>query len=201
MHSSKVCTIGESYAAHNMFPTRDPECHPSRGGWCLSRSCRVSPHPWHVRSGYGWTRCDAWPLFWRREFPPTRGFLGLEHRAPRQDNSLEALILLQTTARGKRIASLRRQTLIRRVAFRGSAQKENVTGLIAHQHILQRVPFLLATVIFLLVFWILGALDGAFGPLVQKKGAVGAPSASCRANSPANSSAVRAGRRCWLANA
>jgi len=140
-------------------------------------------------------------FLWRREFPPTRCFLGLEHRDPRQDNSLEALILLQTTARGKRIASLLRQTLIRRVAFRGSAQKENVTGLIAHQHILQRVPFLLATVIFLLVFWILGALDGAFGPLVQKKGAVGAPSASCRANSPANSSAVRAGRRCWLANA
>jgi len=135
------------------------------------------------------------------ELPSTRFLLGLENRNPRQDESLEALILIQTTARGERIASLLRHALIRRFAFTGVAQKENVTALIDDKQVFQRVTFLLATVIFLLIFWIFWALDRAFGPIVHKRGVVAAPSASGRANSAANSSAVRAGRSPWLANA
>ena len=37
-------------------------------------------------------------LFRGREFPATRCFLGLEDRNPTQEESLEALILIETTA-------------------------------------------------------------------------------------------------------
>src|SRR5207247_3379632 len=118
-------------------------------------------------------------------------------RDPRQEESLEALILIQTAARWQGIARQLRQALIRRFAFIRVAQEGNVTGLIDHEEVFERVTLLLAAVIFFLLLGILRTLDGSCGPIVHKRGHVDVSSVSFLASIAANSSAVRAGRSCW----
>jgi len=136
-----------------------------------------------------------------REFPATRCFLGLDDRDPRQKDSLETLILIQATAGWQGIPGELRHAFIRRVAFIRVAQEGNVTGLLDHEEVFERVTLLLATVLFFLLLRIFRTLDRSFGPVLHKRGEATAASVSCRVNIAANSSAVRAGRRCWSAKA
>ena len=139
-------------------------------------------------------------LRWGKLFS-TRFLLGLDNRDAGQDESLEALILIQTTTSWQGIARQLRQALIRRVAFTRVAQEENVTGLIDHKEVFERVALLFATVILVLLLGIFRALDRSFGPIVHNRGDVEASSDSCRASIVAKSSAVRTGRSFWSANA
>jgi hypothetical protein len=127
------------------------------------------------------------------ELPSTRGFLGLEDRDPMLEESLEALILIQTAARWQGIARQLRQALLRRFAFTGVAQEANVTRLIDHEEVVERVTLLLATVILLLLFGIFRAVARTFGAIMPKRGVVDLPSVACVSNIAANSAAVRAG--------
>lgn len=135
------------------------------------------------------------------EFPSTRCLLGLEARDPMQEESLEALILIPTTTGWPGVARQLRQALIRGFAFTGVAQEKNVTGLIDHEKVLERVTLLLATVILLLVLRVLRALDGSFGPIVDQKGDSEGLSDWCVVSIAAKSSAVRAGSSAWSARA
>ena len=44
-----------------------------------------------------------------------------------------------------------------------------MTGLLDHEEVFERVTFLLAAVIFLLVLWVLRTLDGPFSPIMKKR--------------------------------
>lgn len=140
-------------------------------------------------------------FFRRSELPATRGFLGLEDRDPMQEESLEALILIQTTAGWQRIALQLCNALIRGFPFIGVAQKENVTGLINHEEVLERVTLLLATIILFLILGIFWALDWSFGPVLHKRGGDEGLSDWCVVSIAAKSPAVRAGSSPWSARA
>ena len=114
-------------------------------------------------------------FFRGREFPTPRFFLGLKNRDTREDEPLKAHILIEATPRGKRIAGQLRETLLMRFAFSRITQEHNVTGIIDHQEVFDRVTFLLPTVILLLLLGIFRALDRAFRPIMQKRGDVEAP--------------------------
>jgi hypothetical protein len=133
------------------------------------------------------------PLFRGRQFSSRRFFLGLDDCDARQDESLEALILIQTSPRGQGIAGQFCQVFIRRFAFIGMAQEANVTHLIDYDEVFACVTLLLATVILLLLLGIGWALNRAFGPLMPHRGAVEGPSVGCIASIVAKASAVRAG--------
>ena len=87
------------------------------------------------------------------------------------------------------------------LALISGAQQANVTGLIDHEQVFDRVALLLATIIFLLVLGISRAVDRAFSAIMPKRGGMGTPSARGLASSMAKSSAVRAGSRSCRANA
>ena len=135
------------------------------------------------------------------EVPTTRFFLGLHDRHPWQEESLEPLILIQTTPEGQGIGCHLRQADIRCFAFTGRTQEANVTALIDYEAVFERVTLLLATVVFFLLLRILRTLDGSLSTIMPKRGAVEGTSVSGLASSAANSSAVRAGRRSWSAKA
>ena len=162
------------------------------------------PVPFHTTNGMFNTDSDRRDatisrFLWRGEFTPTRFFLGLEHHDTGQQESLEAHILIETTARWQRITCQIRHALIMRSAFTGSTQEANVTAFIDHEEVFERVAFLLATVVLLLVFRIGWTLDRSFGPIMPKRGEVEEPSVGCVASSAAKSSAVRAGSNAWSA--
>lgn len=113
----------------------------------------------------------------RREFPTTRFFLGWEDGDPRQEESLEALSLIQTTADWQGITRELRHALIRRLAFTCVAQEGNVTGFIDQKEVFERVTLLLATVIFFLLLRIFRALDRSFRPILPKRGGGETPAA------------------------
>jgi hypothetical protein len=135
------------------------------------------------------------------EVPTTRLFLGLNARHPRQEESLEPLLLRQTTPEGQGIARQLRHAEIRRVAFTGGTQDAQVTARIDHEEVFARVTRLLATVMFFWLLRILRTLDRPLRTIMPKRGDVDGASVLGFASSAANSSAVRAGRRCWSAKA
>ena len=135
------------------------------------------------------------------EFPATRCFLGLDNRDARQDKSLEALLLIQATAGWQGIACQLGHALIRGFSFTGITQEANMTGLVNHEEVFERVTLLLPTVIFLLVLGICRAVEGSFGPIMKKRAVVGPASVRFAASSVAKSSAVRAGSNSWCASA
>jgi hypothetical protein len=137
----------------------------------------------------------------RRAFPATRGFLRLEDRDARQDKTLEALILIQASAGWQGIACQLCPALIRGLSFTGVAQEAHLTGLVDHEEVVERVTRLLATVIFLLVLGVFRAVDGSFGPIMQKRAVVGPASVRFAASRVAQSSTVRAGSHSWCASA
>ena len=140
-------------------------------------------------------------LLWGRKVSTTRFFLGLNDRHPRQEESLEPLILIQPTPNRQGIACPLRQADLRRFAFTGRTQAANLTALIDSEEVFERVPLLLATIIFFLLLRILRALDRPLSTIMPKRGAVEVASVLGFASSMANSSAVRAGRRSWSAKA
>ena len=165
-----------------------------------------NPVPFHTTNGMFNTdpdRRDATisRFLWRGEFTPTRFFLGLEHRDTGQQESLEAFVLIQATAGWQGIASELCQALIRSFAFRGVTQEAHMTGLVDHEEVFERVTLLLAAVIFLWLFGIGRAMDRTFGTIRPNRGVVDPPSGACVSNSAANAAAVRAGSRCWSAQA
>jgi hypothetical protein len=135
------------------------------------------------------------------EFLTTRFFLGLTDRNARQAESLEALILIQTTAGGQAIPGELRDALLRCFAFMRVAQEGDVTALIDHEEVFERVPLLLAAVVVFLLLRIFRTLDWPFSTIMPKRGEVEVASVLCFVSSAANSSAVRDGRRSWAANA
>jgi hypothetical protein len=125
---------------------------------------------------------------------PTRGcFLGLDDRDPIARIALEPHILIETTATWEGIAFQIRQAFIMRPPFIGGTQEANVTGLIDHEEVFDRVALLLATVVFLLVLGIGGAVDRSFSAIMPKRGGPGATFVRSAVSSTAKSSAVRAG--------
>ena len=104
-----------------------------------------------------------------REFSSRRCFLGLDNSDVRQAEALEALILIQPTAGWQRIACQFGNALIRGFPFIGVAQETHVTGLLDHEEVFERVAFLLATVIFLLLLRVFRTLDGPFSPIMKKR--------------------------------
>jgi hypothetical protein len=90
-------------------------------------------------------------LLRRGEFTPTGLFLGLDDSDSSQDESLESQILIEPTPSGQGVTRQVRQAFIMRLAFIGRTQEAHATGLIDHEEVFDRVAFLLATVILLLV--------------------------------------------------
>lgn len=124
----------------------------------------------------------------------TRGFfLGLEDRDPLARIALEAHILIETTAGWESIALQLSQAFIIGLPFIGSTQEANMTGLIDHEEVFDRVAFLLATVEFLLVLRIGWAVDRSLRTIMPKRGDKGTPSVRLAASITATSSAFRAG--------
>src|SRR5262245_40329832 len=90
----------------------------------------------------------------------------------RPGKSMEGFILVQTPDECQRIARLLRHRLIAPFPFTGRTQKANLTALIDHEEIFERVPLLLATVIFFLLRRIFGTLDSSFSTIMQTRGEV-----------------------------
>jgi len=137
----------------------------------------------------------------RGELTPPGFFRGLEHRHTGQEKSLESRILIETTAGWQRMALQIRDAFIMRPAFIGGTQKANVTGLIDYEEVFERVTFLLATVILLLLFRVFRTLDWSFGPIVKKREEGAEASVGGVVSIAAKSSAVRAGSISWSARA
>jgi hypothetical protein len=129
----------------------------------------------------------------RSEFPATRCFLRLDERDARQEKSLEGLILIQTTAGWQGIVGQLCNALIRGLSFIGVAQEAHVTGLVDHEEVFERVTLLLTTVILLLFLGSCRTLDGAFGPIMPKRGVGVESSVWGVASTVAKAAAVRAG--------
>jgi hypothetical protein len=133
---------------------------------------------------------------------PTRGFfLGLDDCHPITRISLEAHILVETTSGWEGVAFQISEALIIRLPFIRGTQEANLTALIDHEEVFDRVALLLATVELLLGLGIGWAVDRALRTIMPKRGGVGTPSLRLSASIPANSSAVRAGRSSWRAKA
>jgi hypothetical protein len=137
----------------------------------------------------------------RGEFTPTGLFLGLDNGDSSEDESLESQILIETTPSGQGVTRQVRQAFIMRLAFIGLTQEAHTTGLIDHEEVFDRVAFLLATVILLLVLWIGWAVDQSLSTIMPKRGDRGTPVVRLAASITAKSSAVRAGRSSWWAKA
>src|SRR6266536_707052 len=135
----------------------------------------------------------------RSEFHATRCFLRLEDRDARQDKALEALILIQATAGWQGIACQLCNALIRGFPFIGVAQEANVTGLVDHEEVFERVAFFLPTVILLLLLRVFRTLDWSFGPIMKKREEGAEASVGGVVSIAAKSSAVRAGSSSWSA--
>jgi hypothetical protein len=104
------------------------------------------------------------------EGTPRRFFLRLDDGDPVEDKALEAHILIETTPVGERIALQLRQAFIIGLPFIRGTQEADVTALIDHEEVLDRVALLLAAVVFLLVFGIGGAMDRSLSAIMPKRG-------------------------------
>ena len=135
------------------------------------------------------------------EFTPTRFFLRLDDRDPVEDNTLEAHILVEATAVWQGIALQFSQVFIMGLPFIGGTQEADVTRLIDHEEVFDRVACRLAPVILLLIFRVFRTLDGAFGPILKKRGEGEGASVGGVVSIAAKSSAVRAGSSSWSASA
>jgi hypothetical protein len=132
----------------------------------------------------------------------TRGFfLGLEDCDPLASIALEPHILIETTAAWKGITGQIGQAFIVCLPFIGGTQEADVTGLIDHEEVFDRVALLLATIVFLLVLWVGWAVDRSLSTIMPKRGGRGTPSVRLAASITAKSPAVRAGRSSWWAKA
>ena len=114
----------------------------------------------------------------RREFTSTRFFLRLDDRDPITCVALEPHILIETTSTWEGIAFQISQAFSILLPLIGGTQEAHVTGLIDHEESFDRVALLLATLVFLLVLGIFGALDWPLCTIMPKRGGVD-PSFDC----------------------
>jgi hypothetical protein len=105
------------------------------------------------------------------------------------------------TSAYKSIALQLSQAFIMHLPFIGGTQAAQVTGLIDHEEVFDRVARLLATIVFLLVLGIGRAVDRSRSAIMPTRGGPGATFVRSAASSTAHSSAVRAGRSSWWAQA
>ncbi len=132
------------------------------------------------------------------EVTSRRFFLRLDNSDPVEDKALEAHILIETTPVREGIALQLCQAFIIGLPFIRGTQEANVTGLIDHEEVLDRVALLLAAVVVLLVLWIGRAVDRSLSTIMPKRGDTGTSSVRLAASITANSSAFRAGSSsCW----
>jgi tetratricopeptide (TPR) repeat protein len=75
----------------------------------------------------------------------------------------------------------------------GSTQEANLTGFMNHKEVFDRMAFLFAAVVFLLVFWIGWAVERSLRTIMPKRGDVGPSLVGLLVKSVAHSAAVRAG--------
>ena len=115
--------------------------------------------------------------------------------------ALEPHVLIETTALWEGIAFQLSQAFIIRLPFIGGTQETNMTSLLDHEEVFDRMALLLAAVVVLLVLWIGGAVDRSLRTIMPKRGDVGMPFARSVVSKAAKSSAVRAGSSSWCAKA
>jgi len=104
------------------------------------------------------------------EFTPRRFFLRLDDGDPVEEKALEAPILIETTPMREGIALQFSQVFSTGLAFIRGTQEADVTALIDHEEVLDRVAFLFAAVVFLLVLGIGGAMDRSLSAIMPKRG-------------------------------
>ena len=114
---------------------------------------------------------------------------------PVEDKALEAHILVEATAVWQGIAFQIRDAFIMHLAFLRGTQEANVTGLIDHEEVFDRMALLLAAVVVLLVLGIGGAVDRSLSTIMPKRGDTGTSSVRLAASNTAKSSALRAGSK------
>jgi hypothetical protein len=124
----------------------------------------------------------------------TRGFFhGLHDRDSIARVTLEAHILIETTPPWEGIAFQISQAFIMCLPFIGHTQEADMTGLIDHEEVFDRMALLLAAVVFLLVLGIGWAVDRSLSTIMPKRGDTGTSSVRLAASITASSSAFRAG--------
>jgi hypothetical protein len=121
----------------------------------------------------------------------------LDDGDPVEDKALEAPILIETTPMREGIALQFSQVFIAGRAFIRGTQEADVTALIDHEEVLDRVALLFAAVVFLLVLGICGAMDWSLRTIMPKRGVADSSFACFVVRRAANSSAVRVGSRSW----
>jgi hypothetical protein len=122
--------------------------------------------------------------------------LGLEDDHARQREALKATILPKHTPFWQVILRFIRNPFIMGFACIGGAQEPDAPVRIHQQHILDRMVFLLATVVDFLLIAVFRSCYRSFGSIMAKKGgASGSRSAVSACNWAANSAAVRAGSK------
>jgi len=115
--------------------------------------------------------------------------------------ALEPHVLRETTPGREGIALQIREAFIIGFPFIGGTQEANEAGLIDHEEVVDRMAFLLAAVVVLLVLGIDWAMDWSLRTIMPTREMVDLPSVACGLNIPANSAAVRAGSSSWSAKA
>jgi hypothetical protein len=128
-----------------------------------------------------------------REFTPTGFFLRLDDADVVEDTTLETHILVEATAGWQARACQSRDTCIMHLAFIRGTQEANVTALMNHEQVFDRVALLLATIMVWWFLWIFWAVDWSFSTSMPKRGEVGTSLVCLLARSVAHSAAVRAG--------
>jgi hypothetical protein len=104
------------------------------------------------------------------EFTPRRFFLRLDDGDTVEDKALEPHILVEATAMWQGIALQFSQAFIMCLPFIRGTQEADMTALIDHEEVLDRVALLLAAVVFLLVLGIGGAVDRSLSAIMPKRG-------------------------------
>ena len=110
------------------------------------------------------------------EFTPTGFFLWLDDGDTVEAKTLEAHIVVETTAVWQGIAFQIRDAFIMHLAFIRGTQEAQVTGLLDHEEVCDRMALLLAAVVVLLVLGIGWAVDRSRSPIMPNRGATGTSS-------------------------
>jgi hypothetical protein len=108
--------------------------------------------------------------------PPTGFFLWLDDGDTVEAKTLEAHIVVETTAVWPGIAFQIRDAFIMHLAFIRGTQEAQVTGLIDHEEVCDRMALLLAAVVVLLVLGIGWAGERSRSPIMPNRGATGTSS-------------------------
>lgn len=128
--------------------------------------------------------------------------LGLEDDHAWQRETLKPTILSKHTPFWQAILGFIRNPFIMRFPLISRAQEPYAPSRIYNDHIFDGMLFLLATVVDFLFIAVFRSCYRSFGSIMAKKGgASGSRSAVSACNWAANSAAVRAGSKRWLAKA